>query len=151
MTRRTTTTPRAFERTSKRRKGYPSGVEDGQRPIRVKRGQRTIKGGQIELLEKLGRNDPCPCGSGKRFQTLLPAHGPLRRRRAAGLLAVSRGIEGETQRCVDLPKEFHEQIQKIRPLTRKKEIQSGYPRRRCQALSSLLGKFLGEHSEIARC
>ncbi|WP_459788133.1 SEC-C metal-binding domain-containing protein [Alteriqipengyuania sp. 357] len=36
-----------------------------------------IKGGQIELLEKLGRNDPCPCGSGKRFQTLLPAHGPL--------------------------------------------------------------------------
>jgi hypothetical protein len=36
-----------------------------------------IKGGQIELLEKLRRNDPRPCGSGKRFQTLLPAHGPL--------------------------------------------------------------------------
>ncbi|WP_425341843.1 SEC-C metal-binding domain-containing protein [Citromicrobium bathyomarinum] len=36
-----------------------------------------IKGGEIELLEKLGRNDPCPCDSGKRFQTLLPALGPL--------------------------------------------------------------------------
>ncbi|WP_371830748.1 SEC-C metal-binding domain-containing protein [Erythrobacter sp.] len=31
-----------------------------------------MKGGEIELLEKLGRNDPCPCGSGKRFQALLP-------------------------------------------------------------------------------
>ncbi|WP_425594598.1 SEC-C metal-binding domain-containing protein [Qipengyuania vesicularis] len=31
----------------------------------------------MELLEKLGRNDPCPCGSGKRFQTLLPEVGPL--------------------------------------------------------------------------
>ncbi|WP_407640840.1 SEC-C metal-binding domain-containing protein [Alteriqipengyuania lutimaris] len=45
---------------------------------RAKNGKlRTIKGGQIELLEKLGRNDPCPCGSGKRFQALLPALGPL--------------------------------------------------------------------------
>jgi hypothetical protein len=32
----------------------------------VKRGLRTIKDGAIELLEKLGRNDPCPCGSGRR-------------------------------------------------------------------------------------
>ncbi|WP_235017027.1 SEC-C metal-binding domain-containing protein [Tistlia consotensis] len=23
-------------------------------------------------MEKLGRNDPCPCGSGRRFQGLLP-------------------------------------------------------------------------------
>ncbi|MEO1648702.1 MAG: SEC-C metal-binding domain-containing protein [Pseudomonadota bacterium] len=23
-------------------------------------------------MEKLGRNDPCPCGSGKSFQTVLP-------------------------------------------------------------------------------
>ncbi|MGZ5271663.1 MAG: SEC-C metal-binding domain-containing protein [Ramlibacter sp.] len=30
--------------------------------------------GQKELLEKLGRNDPCPCGSGLRFQALLHAH-----------------------------------------------------------------------------
>ncbi|MEM9732886.1 MAG: SEC-C metal-binding domain-containing protein [Pseudomonadota bacterium] len=24
--------------------------------------------GDVELVEKLGRNDPCPCGSGKRFK-----------------------------------------------------------------------------------
>lgn len=24
--------------------------------------------GNVELIEKLGRNDPCPCGSGKRFK-----------------------------------------------------------------------------------
>lgn len=29
--------------------------------------------GEKELLEKLGRNDPCPCGSTLSFQTLLPA------------------------------------------------------------------------------
>jgi uncharacterized protein YecA (UPF0149 family) len=26
-----------------------------------------------ELVEKLGRRDQCPCGSGRRFQELLPA------------------------------------------------------------------------------
>jgi hypothetical protein len=31
-----------------------------------------VRGGEVELVEKLGRNDPCPCGSGKRFQGLLP-------------------------------------------------------------------------------
>ncbi len=60
----------AFERTSKRRKGFPS-------ETRVKRGVRSIKGGEIELLEKLGREDPYPCGSGKRFQALLPAFGSV--------------------------------------------------------------------------
>jgi len=60
----------AFERTSKRRKGYPS-------ETRVKRGLRTIKNGEIELLEKLGRNDPCPCGSGIRFQEVLHELGPV--------------------------------------------------------------------------
>ena len=50
---------------SKRRKGFPS-------EARVKRGHRTIKGGEIELVEKLGDNDPCPCGSGRRFQAVLP-------------------------------------------------------------------------------
>jgi len=44
---------------SKRRKGYPS-------ETRVKRGYRVVHGDK-ELLEKLGRNDPCPCGSGRRF------------------------------------------------------------------------------------
>jgi len=60
----------AFERTSKRRKGYPS-------ETRVKRGHRFVRGGEKELLEKLGRNDPCPCGSGNRFQALLHAIGPV--------------------------------------------------------------------------
>jgi hypothetical protein len=50
---------------SKRRYGYPSESQ-------VKRGPRAIKGGEIELLERLGNNDPCPCGSGRRFQALLP-------------------------------------------------------------------------------
>jgi SEC-C motif len=31
-----------------------------------------------ELVEKLGRKDPCPCGSGRRFQKLLHANRPLR-------------------------------------------------------------------------
>ena len=34
---------------------------------RVKRGVRIVHGGK-ELAEKLGRNDLCPCGSGKRFK-----------------------------------------------------------------------------------
>jgi hypothetical protein len=40
----------------------------------VKRGERVVHGDK-ELLEKLGRNDPCPCGSTRRFQELLPALG----------------------------------------------------------------------------
>ncbi len=58
------------ERTSKRRKGYPS-------ETRVKRGRRVVHGDK-ELTEKLGRNDPCPCGSGRRFQEMLPAQQTLR-------------------------------------------------------------------------
>ena len=50
---------------SKRRKGFPSETQ-------VKRGDRVV-GGHKELLEKLGRNDPCPCGSGRTFQALLLA------------------------------------------------------------------------------
>jgi uncharacterized protein YecA (UPF0149 family) len=46
---------------SKRRKGYPS-------ETRVKRGPRTIRGGEVELVERLGDNDLCPCGSSKRFK-----------------------------------------------------------------------------------
>jgi len=41
--------------------GYPSEQH-------VKRGARAIRGGQKELLEKLGRNDLCPCGSGFVFK-----------------------------------------------------------------------------------
>lgn len=45
---------------SKRRKGFPSETH-------VKRGVRVVGGGK-ELLEKLGRRDLCPCGSGKRLK-----------------------------------------------------------------------------------
>jgi uncharacterized protein YecA (UPF0149 family) len=31
------------------------------------RGERVVHG-EKELLEKLGRNDPCPCGSGRLFK-----------------------------------------------------------------------------------
>jgi uncharacterized protein YecA (UPF0149 family) len=37
----------------------------------VKRGHQVVHGAK-ELSEKLGRNDLCPCGSGRRFQALLP-------------------------------------------------------------------------------
>jgi uncharacterized protein YecA (UPF0149 family) len=55
---------------SKRRRGFPSETE-------VKRGQRAVKGGEKELIERLGNNDLCPCGSGRRFQALLPEQRPL--------------------------------------------------------------------------
>jgi uncharacterized protein YecA (UPF0149 family) len=48
-----------FEITSKRRKGFPSESQ-------VKRGDRVVHGNK-DLIEKLGRNDLCPCGSGRRF------------------------------------------------------------------------------------
>jgi uncharacterized protein YecA (UPF0149 family) len=54
----------AFERSSKRRRGYPSETN-------VKRGLRIVRG-EKELREKLGRNDLCPCGSGRSFQEMLP-------------------------------------------------------------------------------
>ena len=49
-----------FETMSKRRKGFPSETN-------VKRGIRKVHGDKL-LEEKLGRNDLCPCGSGKRFK-----------------------------------------------------------------------------------
>jgi len=63
----TSTTSTAFEVTSKRRKGFLS-------ETRVKRGVRIVHGDK-ELVEKLGRNDPCPCGSARLFQELLPQDG----------------------------------------------------------------------------
>jgi uncharacterized protein YecA (UPF0149 family) len=59
----TTTKRSAFEVMSKRRKGYPSETN-------VKRGRQIVHGSK-ELIEKLGRQDPCPCGSGRKFQALL--------------------------------------------------------------------------------
>ena len=55
----------AFTTTSKRRNGFPSETN-------VKRGTRIVHGDK-ELIEKLGRNDPCPCGSQKSFQKVLHA------------------------------------------------------------------------------
>jgi SEC-C motif len=55
---------------SRRRRGFASESQ-------VKRGERSVKGGMKELSEKLGNNDPCPCGSGRRFQELLPQQRPL--------------------------------------------------------------------------
>jgi hypothetical protein len=56
--------------TSKRRKGFSSETN-------VKRGLRFVRGGEKELVEKLGREDPCPCGSGRRFQALLLERRPF--------------------------------------------------------------------------
>jgi hypothetical protein len=43
--------------------------------------------GDKELTEKLGRNDPCPCGSARLFQALLPGLGLLLM--AAGAMIIS--------------------------------------------------------------
>jgi uncharacterized protein YchJ len=59
----TSTTSPAFTATRKRRTSFPSETH-------VKRGDRLVHG-DVELTEKLGRNDLCPCGSGERFQALL--------------------------------------------------------------------------------
>jgi len=53
------------KQTSKRRRGFPS-------ETKVNRGMRVVHGAK-ELTEKLGRNDLCPCGSGRRFQEMLLA------------------------------------------------------------------------------
>ncbi|MEM7244792.1 MAG: SEC-C metal-binding domain-containing protein [Acidobacteriota bacterium] len=53
----------------------------------VKRGDRVVHGDK-ELDEKLGRNDPCPCLSGRRFQALLPEERALRRLAARPLLSL---------------------------------------------------------------
>jgi len=45
---------------SKRRRGFPSETQG-------KCGDRVVRGDKL-LEEKLGRNDRCPCGSGKRFK-----------------------------------------------------------------------------------
>jgi len=65
-----TTTCPAFEVSSKRRKGFPS-------ETKVKRGLRFVRGGEKETVEKLGREDHCPCGSGKRFQASLHGRRPV--------------------------------------------------------------------------
>jgi hypothetical protein len=66
---------------------------------RVRRGDRVVHGDK-ELSEKLGRSDLCPCGSGRRFQEMLPALRPLRRQRAELLFSrVARATERAALRC----------------------------------------------------
>jgi len=46
----------------------PASAAGGTRSeARVKRGDRVV-GVDTELIEKLGRDDPCPCGSGRKFR-----------------------------------------------------------------------------------
>ncbi|HSU53072.1 MAG TPA: SEC-C metal-binding domain-containing protein [Candidatus Dormibacteraeota bacterium] len=78
-----------YERTSKRRKGFPS-------ETRVGKGDRIVHGTK-ELVEKLGRMDPCPCGSGRRFQELLPAFRGVRWLPKEPLLLGSKDIEGRSE------------------------------------------------------
>ena len=71
---------------SKRKRGFPS-------EARVQRGNRVVHG-EKELIEKLGRNDPCPCGSTRRFQTLLHDAASLRWRQSPALLSENEYITG---------------------------------------------------------
>jgi SEC-C motif len=63
----------------------------------VKRGQRFVHGG-VELVEKLGRNDLCPCGSGKRFQALLHAVGVLLTVHSATIIGGTEAPPGKRYR-----------------------------------------------------
>jgi uncharacterized protein YecA (UPF0149 family) len=56
-----------FETMNKRRRGFPS-------ESHVKRGIRLVHGEKL-LDEKLGRNDLCPCRSGKRFKKCCLTNG----------------------------------------------------------------------------
>ena len=71
---------------SKRRKGFPS-------EARVKRGDRVVHGDK-ELAERLGRNDPCVCGSGRSFQAVLPEHRLLSTARTAMTIVATDGPLG---------------------------------------------------------
>ncbi len=72
-----------------------SGGEGYASETQVRRGDRVVHGDK-ELIEKLGRNDLCPCGSGRRFQKMLPALRPLGRQRAQ--LLYPRLAHGESCR-----------------------------------------------------
>src|SRR5437763_12912547 len=69
-------------------KPCPSGVEATLSETHVKRGRRVVHGDK-ELHEKLGRNDPCPCGSGLLFKKCCRNSGCFRRGGAGPLRAVA--------------------------------------------------------------
>src|SRR5581483_7839708 len=80
-----------FERSSKRRKGYPSEAHVG-------RGLRIIHQDK-ELVEKLGRKDLCPCGSGQSFQKVLPEIGQIRWLEQKLLLSANDRNRAGTSAC----------------------------------------------------
>jgi hypothetical protein len=51
-----------------------------------------LVGGAKELVEKLGRNDPCPCGSARSFQALLPAQRLLLTASTVTTIGVDRSL-----------------------------------------------------------
>jgi uncharacterized protein YecA (UPF0149 family) len=69
------------EKTSKRRRGADTEAH-------VKRGLRVVGDGKV-LVEKLGRKDPCPCGSGRRFQAVLHANRSVSTASCATITAVT--------------------------------------------------------------
>ena len=76
------------------RKRVFSAQVNGSRAILPKQNSRRafrVVHGEKELVEKLGRSDPCPCGSGRRFQKLLHAKRPIRRLTAQPLLSIKNG------------------------------------------------------------
>src|SRR3954468_22411418 len=83
----TSTQTSPFTPSSKRRKGFPS-------ETRVKRGVRVVHCDK-ELLEKLGRNDLCPCGSARKFKNCCLRRWQIRRRTQRSLLSgTSKGRRG---------------------------------------------------------
>jgi len=102
---KTSTNNPAFERSSKRRKGYPS-------ETKVKRGMRVVHG-EKELVEKLGRNDLCPCGSGRCFQTLLSPQRQIRRHQPPLLFSASssaRSRRGQLLICAPSYNTFNQEL-----------------------------------------
>jgi hypothetical protein len=80
---------------SKRRKGFPSETH-------VKRGVRRVHSDKL-LEEKLGRNDLCPCGSGKRFKQCCLRSGRFRWRAPQRLLSENEPVTGSfrTAPCIE--------------------------------------------------
>ncbi|WP_368411392.1 SEC-C metal-binding domain-containing protein [Paludisphaera mucosa] len=55
------------------------------------------------MSEKLGRNDLCPCGSGRLFKKCCRDAGCFRRRRARPLRAMIGATEGSIEPCTSPP------------------------------------------------
>jgi len=66
-----------------------SAARDSLRKPTSNAGIRIVHG-EKELIEKLGRNDLCPCGSGRRFQEMLPSNRRLSWRTQESLFSESR-------------------------------------------------------------